>query len=576
MAYSDIKQYIFVTFSFSFQFQGKDNQTINTTSEVRLVNKLNGFPIIWHKVLVLRKGSDQNLGLIHLSFWMVFSVIASKCKQIEQNLGWRSNRFSKCKAEENLYVLSDLIYNRHTYDLYDSPYLIYNRYTFDLYDSPYLIYNRRTSLLTYLCVPHLSYKTLTRHLSSLCGWHSPLPWVQPSWQHQWGLRPSREWRCVLPWCVPGCTRNMLRLNDGETEVNAIRPTSVAQHRLPYTVIIGSTAIEATDAARNIGVMSDSVMTSELYMLRICAARHITIYTALVVCGGISANSVPDSLFIPRNFKPKDFRKVLVHTLVISRLDGCGSVWHSVTSPTACAECLRQNGTEEGQVRACNADVQGASLVAHQKPHPVQSTVTHVLLNCLHELGPEYLRDLLDCYNTTARTLQGLLASYSSVDPWCGPPLEECAFSYSMLLQPSGMHSPLRVRPCTSLALFQISVQTHWFIDCFNWLFITILNCLLIYFNWLFNILIDHFNWIICKHIFIYSEHLLPLYSASEQISEWECYINTEMVMMTSLLTYPWVPPSAVKYLYVFVDVPVRAGSLHRWRILEWSMYTIVS
>ena len=77
------------------------------------------------------------------------------------------------------------------------------------------------------------------------------------------------------------------------------------------------------------------------MSRPCATRHFTTYIALVVCGGVSANSA--------------CARQLVHALMISRLDGCNSLQGDLPDTllhclyTKCAECLRQNVTWEGQV-----------------------------------------------------------------------------------------------------------------------------------------------------------------------------------------------------------------------------------
>ena len=161
---------------------------------------------------------------------------------------------------------------------------------------------------------------------------------------------------------------MLRLNDVKTEVIVIRPRSVAQHRLPYIIrpTIGNAQIESTDAARNLGVEFDSLMILELHVAYSCC---VTTYTAMVMRDGISVNSVPGSLF--------------TKALVIGQLDRCNSLL--VDLPDTLLHRLQRalNASSRmilgspGQVRACHAGAEGASLVAYQKPHPVQSTVTHI-------------------------------------------------------------------------------------------------------------------------------------------------------------------------------------------------------
>ena len=209
------------------------------------------------------------------------------------------------------------------------------------------------------------------------------------------------------------------------------------------------------------------------MSQICAVRHIITYQ------GAYINVVVGSLLLysirVRRYLSEQSARPLVPAPVISRLDGCNSLLMDLpdtlfTSPTACAECLRQNDTWDGQVRACHADADGASLVAHEKPHPVQSTATHIkdpttvgsllTYKYMQEPGLEYLRDLLDCY-VPARRLRSagkLLLHRPMVRSSNG----ERAFSH---LAPTPWNAlPLWVRACTSLAHFKVSLETHLFVE----------------------------------------------------------------------------------------------------------------
>ena len=60
-------------------------------------------------------------------------------------------------------------------------------------------------------------------------------------------------------------RNMLRLNGEETELIVIHPRSVAQHRLPYIITMGNAQTEATNAARNPGMVFDFVLNLALHV-----------------------------------------------------------------------------------------------------------------------------------------------------------------------------------------------------------------------------------------------------------------------------------------------------------------------
>ena len=67
---------------------------------------------------------------------------------------------------------------------------------------------------------------------------------------------------------------------------------------------------------------------------------------------------------------------------------------------------------------------------------------------------------------------GLLASCSSVDPWCGPPTEN-VHSHNYAAPTLWNALPLLVRACTSFAHFKVSLKTHLFVEYFNGLFTTV-------------------------------------------------------------------------------------------------------
>ena len=94
-------------------------------------------------------------------------------------------------------------------------------------------------------------------------------------------------------------RNMLRLNSEKAD-NWLpsAPDQCPQHRLPYSITIGNAQAEAVNAAQNVGAMFDSVKTFELHPPNLCRSAYCHQYTAFLVCTGISANSVPDSLSMP--------------------------------------------------------------------------------------------------------------------------------------------------------------------------------------------------------------------------------------------------------------------------------------
>ena len=98
--------------------------------------------------------------------------------------------------------------------------------------------------------------------------------------------------------------------------------------------------------------------------------------------------------------------------------------------------------------------------------------------CMICTCPEYLRDLLDCYKANRETpvcwqvgklLLGEPVVRSSIEERafsCAAPTKE--FENFKLLAPTLWNAlPLRVRACTSLVHFKVSLITHLFMEHFN-------------------------------------------------------------------------------------------------------------
>ena len=134
---------------------------------------------------------------------------------------------------------------------------------------------------------------------------------------------------------------------------------------------------------------------------------------------------------------------LVHALVISRSDECYSLLVDLltraTSSTTCTQCLIQNGIlGRGKYQHVTAMLRELHWLLIKSRIQYKTTVTHIW-KCLDDLGSKYLCDLIDCYVPRHGDF-GLLESYSFVDPWCGPPLENVHYHMIILLLLSGIHS----------------------------------------------------------------------------------------------------------------------------------------
>ena len=109
------------------------------------------------------------------------------------------------------------------------------------------------------------------------------------------------------------------------------------------------------------------MTLDIHVAKSCRSAYYHLY----------------SIGRVRQYLSQQCARQLVHALVISRLDGCNNLLVDLPDTLLHRRervqnaCAMQDDTWEGQVRACHVNAQGASLVAYQKPHPVQSTINHI-------------------------------------------------------------------------------------------------------------------------------------------------------------------------------------------------------
>ncbi|KAK2178236.1 hypothetical protein NP493_552g01031 [Ridgeia piscesae] len=108
--------------------------------------------------------------------------------------------------------------------------------------------------------------------------------------------------------------NMLKLNDGKTEILIIHPKPPHQHVLPVGEIIGNMHLTPNTHARNLGMTFDSNMSLE---------RHVTNMFR-------TANYHLHSTGCIRRYLEHGHTKQLVHAMVISCIDCCNSLLNGLS------------------------------------------------------------------------------------------------------------------------------------------------------------------------------------------------------------------------------------------------------
>ena len=168
-------------------------------------------------------------------------------------------------------------------------------------------------------------------------------------------------------------QHRLHLNDNKTEVLVITTPSSANTHSVTDVIGGDSIIRPTAVARNIGVMFDNELSLKSQVSKLCQVAFF-FYTRRI-------RSIRDCL-------THDATELLIHSLVISRLDYGNGLLYGVS----------------GQL-FCKGSIMWQRALLSRLPIRYRTEYKLLLLtfNALHHLAPSYLTDLLQLYHPT-RTL----------------------------------------------------------------------------------------------------------------------------------------------------------------------------
>ena len=112
----------------------------------------------------------------------------------------------------------------------------------------------------------------------------------------------------------------LQLNDDKTEVLVITtPSSASKHSL--TNVIGDSILQPTAVARNIGVMFDSELSMKSQVSKLCQVAYFHLHRICSIRDGLTQHAT----------------ELLVHSLVISRLEMASFMVYLISYWTSCRE-----------------------------------------------------------------------------------------------------------------------------------------------------------------------------------------------------------------------------------------------
>ncbi len=205
------------------------------------------------------------------------------------------------------------------------------------------------------------------------------------------------------------TLNKLKLNDNKTEFVIFGRTNLPTG----SIQIGEDNIPASHSARNLGVMLDSKMKMTNQVSSICKSVSYHLRNISKV----------------RKYLTMEAAEALVHALVSSRLDYCNALLMGIPACQIKKLQLLQNKAARIVTKTAKYDhITPVLKSLHWLPvkFRIDYKVLLLVFKCLYGEAPEYLKELVTCYQPTRNLRSGTLDMLSV--PRCQSKLGDRAFS----------------------------------------------------------------------------------------------------------------------------------------------------
>jgi len=242
--------------------------------------------------------------------------------------------------------------------------------------------------------------------------------------------------------------NMLRLNDSKTEfmVLASRHLERKLSGEVKAIRVGDAVVEASESARNIGVIMDSRLSMEAHINQVTSSCYFNLRNI----GKIRRNLTEEATI------------TLVQALVVSKLDSLNAILYGVPDKLIRKLQLVQNHAARVIVRIKRNDHITPTLKnLHWLPFPyrIDYKINLMTFKCLHGVAPSYLCELIEEYVPT-RSLRSSTKGYLKEKKARCKTYGERAFS---VCAPKLWNKlPQEVREKGTVDTFKKALKTHYF------------------------------------------------------------------------------------------------------------------
>ena len=177
------------------------------------------------------------------------------------------------------------------------------------------------------------------------------------------------------------TSNMLKLNDSKTEIILVKSRYLRKHLSLPNIQIGTSIVEPTLAARNIGVVFDHHLQFDSQITAACRSIYFHLRNIARIRKYLNVAAIAS----------------LVHALITSRLDYCNALYCGL--PDKLIQKLQKAQNAAARLVAGSRKTSHITPVLYQLHWlPVQYRIQYKILlltfKALHGSAPEYIRALI--------------------------------------------------------------------------------------------------------------------------------------------------------------------------------------
>ena len=243
------------------------------------------------------------------------------------------------------------------------------------------------------------------------------------------------------------SNNFLKLNEAKTEYMVIGSQHLAsQLQTVSEITIGDAVIPAASSAKNIGAVIDKRLSMVQQISNVCRSCYIQLRDISQI----------------RPYITQDYAAILVHSLVVSKLDGMNSILCGI--PEYLIQRLQLVQNNAARLVTCTKK---HDSIRHHLLHlhwlPVQYRIKYKILlltyKSIHGQGPSYIRDMLHPY-VPCRTLRSSEQNLLIEPHMRLKTIGDRAFSASAPRLWNKL--PESLRSCAALDTFKGLLKTHLF------------------------------------------------------------------------------------------------------------------